>query len=63
MNQPIEIQVQKCLKGMDYPASADEIRRQADAHGASDEVREALKNLPDDEYRTPAQISKAIAHH
>lgn len=39
------IEVQKALKGVDYPAEVDELVRQAEANDASEEVIEALQEL------------------
>jgi hypothetical protein len=54
------IQVQKFLGGMDYPASKDEIVDHAKSKGADENVMDVLEQLPDDEYQTPADVSKAI---
>lgn len=55
------ISVQKYLKGMDYPASKDELVDHAEEQGADKEVLDLLEQLPDDEeYETPADVSKAI---
>ncbi len=55
------ISVQKYLKGMDYPASKDELIDHAEEQGADDEVLDLLEQLPDDEeFETPADVSKAI---
>lgn len=54
------ISVQKYLKGMDYPASKDELIDHAEEQGADDEVLDLLEQLPDEEYETPADVSKAI---
>ncbi|MCQ0021618.1 DUF2795 domain-containing protein [Streptomyces somaliensis DSM 40738] len=55
------IEMQKNLGGVGYPASKDEILRQAEEHGAGKEVMEALKSLPDKEYDSPAAINKEVA--
>jgi uncharacterized protein DUF2795 len=54
------IQVQKYLKGVDYPASKDDIVRTAKKQGADEAIRAALDRLPDQEYRAPADVSEAI---
>jgi hypothetical protein len=54
------IQVQKFLKGMDYPARKEDIIQRAEDEGADQRVREVLEQLPDEEYGTPADVSKAI---
>jgi len=55
------IQVQKYLKGIDYPASKNDLIKCAEEHGADDNVRSTLEQLPDKEqFETPADVSKAI---
>lgn len=55
------IQLQKFLKGMEYPASKDEVLRKAEENGADDDVRSSLETLPDGEtFETPADVSKHL---
>jgi len=54
------IQAQKYLKGMDYPASKDDIVKKARQEGADDELQDTLQRLPEDTFETPADVSKAI---
>lgn len=54
------IQLQKHLKGMDYPASKDELLQQAQKNGADKNAIAVLERLPDEEYETPAEVSKAV---
>lgn len=54
------IQLQKHLKGVDYPASRQELIEHANKQGADDNVRSVLEQLPDEEYETPADVSKAV---
>uniref|UniRef100_B8HX34 DUF2795 domain-containing protein n=1 Tax=Cyanothece sp. (strain PCC 7425 / ATCC 29141) TaxID=395961 RepID=B8HX34_CYAP4 len=54
------IQLQKHLKGMDYPASKDDLIKHAQAHGADENALAVLNELPDEEYETPAEVSKAV---
>lgn len=54
------IQMQKYLKGMDYPASKQQLLEHAKREGADDNVCATLERLPDDEYETPAEVSKAV---
>jgi hypothetical protein len=54
------IQVQKFLSGMDYPASKDEIVEHAKSKGADENIMDTLEQLPEEDYETPADISKAI---
>jgi hypothetical protein len=54
------VQVEKLLKGLDYPASKQDIITYAEQHGADENAREALQELPDRTYESPVGISKAI---
>ena len=58
MVSPIDIQ--KALSGMDYPATKDDVVEHARSQGGSDEVLEALTGIQDQEYDTPAAVSKAV---
>jgi hypothetical protein len=55
------IQLQKFLGGVDYPASKDDLLKKAEEHGADDEVMEALRALPDQEYDAPTAVTKAAS--
>jgi hypothetical protein len=44
------------LKGIDFPASKDDLIQQAKKNGADSEVLESIKNMPDDEYTDMAGI-------
>ncbi|SDW87286.1 DUF2795 domain-containing protein [Nitrosomonas communis] len=54
------IQVQKYLSGMDYPADKDEIIDHAKDQGADNDVVQILQQLPEQDYKTAADVSKAI---
>ncbi|HEX2909989.1 MAG TPA: DUF2795 domain-containing protein [Chloroflexia bacterium] len=54
------IQVQKFLKGMDYPAKKDDIVKKAKQEGADENVMSVLEQLKEKEFQTPADVSKAI---
>lgn len=54
------IEMQKSLKGVDYPAKKDDVVSAAEKNGADDDILEALKNLSEDTFETPADVSKAI---
>ena len=41
------IQIQKFLKGVDYPASKSDLLRNAEREGADEDVRATLERLPD----------------
>jgi predicted outer membrane protein len=54
------IQVQKFLKGVDYPASKADLIEKAKSMGADENVQASLDQLPDEEFQTPADVSQAF---
>lgn len=54
------IQLQKHLKGVDYPASKEDLINHAKQQSADQDAISALEQIPDQEYETPAEVSKAI---
>jgi hypothetical protein len=54
------IQLQKFLKGVDYPASKQEIISTARSHGADQAVVSTLEALPMDQFNSPNDISEAF---
>lgn len=54
------IQVQKFLKGVDYPATKGDLLANAQSMGADENVRATLERLPDEQFQTPADVSQAI---
>lgn len=54
------VQIQKYLKGVDYPADKAALVKKAAAEGADANVRAVLAQLPDRRYDTPADVSEAI---
>ncbi|SNR90909.1 Protein of unknown function [Geodermatophilus saharensis] len=56
MVSPIDIQ--KALKGMDYPATKEQILEHA--KGGDKDVIEALQKIDDREYEGPSGVSAAV---
>ncbi len=54
------IQVQKFLKGVDYPASKAALIENAKKMGADENVCSSLEQLPDEDFETPADVSQAF---
>lgn len=54
------IQIQKYLRGVDYPASKDELIKAAEKNGADENIRASLEELPDEQFQTPADVSEAF---
>lgn len=55
------IQIQKFLKGLDYPVSKKAIIDQARKNKADKETMDILNHLEDKEYQRPTEVSKAVA--
>ncbi|MBW4612173.1 MAG: DUF2795 domain-containing protein [Desmonostoc vinosum HA7617-LM4] len=55
------IEIQKHLKGVDYPASKQELIKHAKKHGADQKILSLLEQLPaNEEYEGPTALNKAI---
>ena len=55
------IELQKHLKGVDYPASRDELVSTAQANGAPDEIVDALRNASKDSFDGPSAVQQAVS--
>ena len=55
------IELQKYLKGVDYPASKDDVVKAAEKNGADDEILEALKGISDESFERPTDVTKALS--
>lgn len=51
--------VQRYLKGMDYPAKKNALLKTARGNDAPQDVLDVLKELPEDEYSGPQDVMKA----
>ena len=60
MSQVNPIQLQKYLKGVDYPANREALLANAKKMGADENVCSSLEQLPDEDFETPADVSEAI---
>ncbi|NKJ47435.1 hypothetical protein CIC12_11915 [Burkholderia sp. SG-MS1] len=54
------VDVQKSLKGASYPADKTSLRETAASNGADDDVLQAIDALPEQEYGSPAEVSKGL---
>jgi predicted outer membrane protein len=54
------IQIQKYLKGVDYPASKAALLEKAKSLGADENICASLEMLPDEDFQTPADVSQAF---
>lgn len=53
-------EVEKSLKGVDYPAKKQDLVKHAQKQGADQDVIETLRELPEEEYNSPIDVTKAI---
>jgi hypothetical protein len=53
-------QVEKSIKGIRFPASRQELVEQAESNNANGDVLNILENVPDKQFNSPVDISKAI---
>lgn len=55
------IQLQKYLKGIDYPADKNTLIENAKKLGADENVCSSLENLPDQKFDAPVDVSQALS--
>ena len=55
------IELQKHLKGVEYPAGKDALVEHAKGQGAPDDVLEGLQQIEDREYDGPNAVSSAFS--
>jgi hypothetical protein len=54
------IQVQKYLKGVDYPCSKEQLVQKAQEEGADENVIKTLQGMPADNFNSPNDVAQAI---
>lgn len=54
------IQIQKYLKGVDYPTNKAALLENAKKLGADENICASLEQLPDEDFQTPAEVSQAF---
>ena len=54
------IQLQKFLRGVDYPVDKKTLIDHARANGADDNVLKTLESLPWDRFNSPNDVSEAL---
>lgn len=59
-NKVNPIQLQKYLKGLDYPARKADLIRRAEENGADESVRSAIEGLERDRFDSPNDVSEAL---
>ena len=55
------IELQKYLKGVDYPVDRDELVQTAESNGAPQEIVDALRKADQDRFDGPNAVQKAVA--
>ena len=55
------IELQKHLKGVNYPASKDDLVSTAQDNNAPDEIVDALGNMNDTEYSGPDDVMRELS--
>jgi Protein of unknown function (DUF2795) len=53
-------EVQKALKGVDYPASKDDLASHAERNGADREIVDALRNMGKGSFDGPNAVMKEL---
>jgi hypothetical protein len=53
-------EVQKALKGFDYPGSQEDLARHAESNGADSELVQALRGLDKDNFDGPNAVMSAM---
>lgn len=61
MTNPNAIQMERYVEGLTFPASRDDLVRQASERGADEQVVNTLRKLPDIEYDGPNAVSNALS--
>ncbi len=55
------IELQKHLKGVDYPASKDDLVSAAQSNGAPQEIVDALQSASKDSFDGPSAVQQALS--
>ena len=53
-------EIQQALKGMDYPASKQDLVQQAKNNNASQDIIQTIQNLPQNQFNSPTDVQKAF---
>ncbi|WP_447044256.1 DUF2795 domain-containing protein [Vreelandella sp. H-I2] len=48
------------LSGIDFPASRSDLERHAKENGAEEDVRDVIRDMPDQEYGSMADVTKGV---
>lgn len=61
MAKPTPIEMEKYLKGVDYPASKEDLLESAKRNGAEQQICEVIQSLPDRCFEKPTDVTKALS--
>jgi hypothetical protein len=50
----------KALKGMNYPASKQDLVQKAKQNNASQDIIQTIEKLPQDQFNSPTDVQKAL---
>ncbi len=53
------VEIEKALKGMNFPASKQDLVQQAKKNNASQDIIQTIQNLPQDRFNSPTDVQKA----
>lgn len=53
-------ELEKYLKGVEFPASRQDLIKKAKANGAPEEVIDMINDLSEDNFNSPIDVSKAF---
>jgi hypothetical protein len=56
------IELQECLRGVNYPAGKETLLDMARRNGAPPEVVDMIDKLPDEDFDSPKTVTQALAH-
>ena len=54
------VEIEKSLRGINFPATKEEITKKAKENGAGREILDALNKLSEKEYQKPMDITKEV---
>ena len=53
-------EIEKALKGINFPASKQDLVQKAKQNNASQDVIQTIQNLPQDRFNSPTDVQKAF---
>ncbi len=53
-------QLESALRGIKYPVTRDELIRHLEQNGGDEQLRQAIRQLPNQHYRSINEVSKAL---